>query len=153
MTPRLVLAEGLPRAICDASQVQQIVTNLVLNAAEAMETGFVTIRTRHDAARGTVVLEVADTGSGIPPDVLPRIFDPFFSTKKEGQERGWAWLWSTASYRRMAGRSTSTRRPAAAPPSWCSCRSGAATVWATARPVARRRHADLPAAGGGRVRR
>lgn len=88
VTPRLHLAEGLPRATCDASQVQQIVTNLVLNAAEAMETGFVTIRTRLDAQRALVILEVADTGPGIPPDVLPRIFDPFFSTKKEGQGTG-----------------------------------------------------------------
>lgn len=88
VTPRLELTEGLPRAVCDASQVQQIVTNLVLNAAEAMETGFVTVRTREDAGRAMVVLEVEDTGSGIPPDVLPRIFDPFFSTKKEGQGTG-----------------------------------------------------------------
>lgn len=88
VTPCLELAEGLPPTVCDASQIQQIVTNLVLNAAEAMETGSVTVRTRLDAPRAQVVLEVADTGPGIPPEVLPRIFDPFFSTKKEGQGTG-----------------------------------------------------------------
>jgi two-component system NtrC family sensor kinase len=88
VTPRLELAEQLPPTVCDASQVQQIVTNLVLNAAEAMETGFVTVRTRLDESRSQVALEVSDTGPGIPPDVLPKIYDPFFSTKKEGQGTG-----------------------------------------------------------------
>ena len=88
MTPQLELAADLPPVSCDASQVQQIATNLILNAAEAMETGSVTIRTRHDRANSCVVLEVADTGTGITPENLPRIYDPFFSTKKEGQGTG-----------------------------------------------------------------
>lgn len=88
VTPQLELDGDLPRVICDASQVQQIVTNLVLNAAEAMETGRVTIRTRADHGRGSVILEVSDTGSGIAPEHLARIYDPFFSTKKEGQGTG-----------------------------------------------------------------
>jgi two-component system, NtrC family, sensor kinase len=88
VTPQLELAEDLPQVSCDASQVQQIATNLILNAAEAMETGSVTIRTRYDRANGCVVLEVADTGTGIAPEHLPRIYDPFFSTKKEGQGTG-----------------------------------------------------------------
>lgn len=88
VTPELDLAPDLPRVTCDASQVQQIVTNLVLNAAEAMETGCVTIRTRVDESRENVTLEVADSGTGIAPEHLPRIYDPFFSTKKEGQGTG-----------------------------------------------------------------
>jgi two-component system NtrC family sensor kinase len=88
VTPVLELDENLPPLSCDASQMQQIVINLVLNAAEAMAQGSVTIRTRHDAAAGAVVLEVADTGTGIAPENLARIYDPFFSTKKEGQGTG-----------------------------------------------------------------
>jgi two-component system, NtrC family, sensor kinase len=88
VTPELDLAEGMPEIMCDASQVQQIVTNLVLNAAEAMEDGVVTVRTRLIAPRGVVLLEVGDTGTGIPLDNLAKIYDPFFSTKEEGQGTG-----------------------------------------------------------------
>ena len=88
VTPVLELAEGLPPLSCDASQMQQIIINLVLNGAEAMAQGSVTIRTRHDQAAGTIVMEVADTGAGIAPEHLARIYDPFFSTKKEGQGTG-----------------------------------------------------------------
>ncbi len=82
------LAEDLPEVMCDASQVQQIVTNLVINAAEAMEQGTVTIRTRGDQAAATVSLIVEDMGSGISPDQLAKIYDPFFSTKEDGQGTG-----------------------------------------------------------------
>lgn len=88
VTPLLELDEHLPPVSCDASQMQQIVINLVLNAAEAMTQGCVTIRTRHDTAAAAVVMEVADTGTGIAPEHLARIYDPFFSTKKEGQGTG-----------------------------------------------------------------
>lgn len=86
--PRLDLAEDLPEVTCDAAQVQQIVINLVLNAAESMESGCVTIRTRFDPARGLVRLDVTDTGTGIAPEHLARIYDPFFSTKTEGKGTG-----------------------------------------------------------------
>jgi len=82
------LAGDLPEVTCDASQIQQIVTNLVLNAAEAMDVGSVTVSTRFAAGARQVVLEVADTGPGIRPEHLDRIFDPFFSTKAEGQGTG-----------------------------------------------------------------
>lgn len=85
---KLELAEDLPEVVCDASQMQQIVINLVLNAAEAMEAGFVTIRTAGEAGGRRVRLEVCDTGSGIDPEHLDRIYDPFFSTKAEGQGTG-----------------------------------------------------------------
>jgi signal transduction histidine kinase len=61
--------------------------NLVLNAVQAMKDGGVlTIRT--SVVEGICVIEVCDTGSGISPTVLPRIFDPFFSTKSEGEGTG-----------------------------------------------------------------
>jgi two-component system NtrC family sensor kinase len=88
VTPKLELAPDLPALTCDASQMQQIVINLVLNAAESMAQGCVTIRTRFDRERNSVVLEVGDTGTGIAPEHLARIYDPFYSTKEEGKGTG-----------------------------------------------------------------
>ncbi len=85
----LELAEGLPTIRCDASQIQQVVMNLVLNGAEAIKGGGrVTVRTRTAANAAAVVLEVADTGSGIPQELVAKIFDPFFTTKEEGKGVG-----------------------------------------------------------------
>jgi two-component system NtrC family sensor kinase len=73
----------LPRVPCDAARIQQVVTNLLLNAADATERGgAVAIRTRSSEAGG-VVLTVEDHGAGIPEENLPRIFDPFFTTKED----------------------------------------------------------------------
>ena len=85
----LELTEGLPRIRCDASQIQQVVMNLVVNAAEAIKGGGrVTVRTRAATTAAAVVLEVADTGSGIPAELVSKIFDPFFTTKEEGKGVG-----------------------------------------------------------------
>lgn len=85
----LDLAEGLPSIRCDASQIQQVVMNLVLNGSEAIKGGGrLTVRTRTDPGATRVVLEVTDTGSGIPPELLSKIFDPFFTTKEEGKGVG-----------------------------------------------------------------
>jgi len=87
------LSDNLPPVPCDASQIQQVVLNLVLNAAEATQGkaidrrhGRVTIETF--AADGMAWLTVADNGEGIPPDNLARVFDPFFTTKAEGKGVG-----------------------------------------------------------------
>ncbi len=79
----LTLADD--RVVCDPQQIQQALIALLVNAVEATgEGGRVTVRTAEDpTAPGRVRLAVADTGVGIAPDVLPRIFDPFFSTKDE----------------------------------------------------------------------
>ena len=83
----LELSPDLPLVPCDGSQVQQIVINLLINAAEAMPGGgAISVRTR--AAAGVAVLEVADRGVGIPEHVQARIFDPFFTTKEEGKGTG-----------------------------------------------------------------
>lgn len=74
--------------VCDGEQVVQALVALSVNAVEAMgEGGVLTVRT---AAAGTdrVVLAVSDTGVGIPPEIQPRIFDPFFSTKGEAKGVG-----------------------------------------------------------------
>ena len=80
-----------PIALVDASQLRQCLVNLVRNAAEAAAAkggGTVTLRTRRAGDR--VVIEVEDTGIGIPPEVLPRLFDTFFSTKEGGSGLGLA---------------------------------------------------------------
>jgi signal transduction histidine kinase len=80
----------------DRQQVEQVLINLVQNAADSIDAGggTVTLRGRQGAARlagqstPAVILEVADTGKGIPPDVQQRLFDPFFSTKAGGTGLG-----------------------------------------------------------------
>ena len=77
----LALADD--RVVCDPDQIQQALIALLVNAVEATgDGGTITVRTAADpAAPDRVRLSVTDTGVGIAPDVLPRIFDPFFSTK------------------------------------------------------------------------
>jgi two-component system NtrC family sensor kinase len=66
----------------DPKQLQQVFTNLVTNAAEAMETrGTITLSTDEDSSGGFVVAEVRDTGKGMPKEVVSRAFEPFFTTK------------------------------------------------------------------------
>lgn len=87
----LQLAEALPSVHCDGGQIQQVVLNLVLNAAESMQShgsGTVTVKTWPGEDGNTVKLSVSDTGDGIPAEVLPRIFDPFFTTKTDGKGVG-----------------------------------------------------------------
>jgi signal transduction histidine kinase len=68
-------------------KLQQVFLNLFLNARDAMPSGgWLTIVTREDA--GGAVVEVADTGSGIPSEQLSRIYDPFFTTKETGKGTG-----------------------------------------------------------------
>jgi two-component system NtrC family sensor kinase len=68
-------------------KLQQVFLNLFLNARDAMpKGGWLTVATR--AEDGTAVIEVADTGVGIPSDHLGRIYDPFFTTKPEGRGTG-----------------------------------------------------------------
>ena len=79
---------ALPEVHCMASQINQVVMNLLVNAAHAIGTqrGTITVETGMDGA--SVWFAVSDTGAGIPADVLPRIFDPFFTTKSVGKGTG-----------------------------------------------------------------
>ncbi len=75
--------EPAPPALVCGNEIQQVLLNLLTNARQAMPRGGrMFIRIAPDPAAGTVDLTVRDTGSGIPPDVLPRIFDRYFTTKQ-----------------------------------------------------------------------
>lgn len=74
--------EQAPEALCRPSQIQQVLLNLLTNARQAMPGGGrILIRVAADREQNTVDLMVRDNGAGIPADVLPRIFDRFYSTK------------------------------------------------------------------------
>jgi signal transduction histidine kinase len=77
----LNLAEGVVATV-NASQIQQILMNLIVNARQAMtERGRLTISVARNVEDGWGEIQVRDTGSGIPQDQLQKIFDPFFTTK------------------------------------------------------------------------
>ena len=81
--------EEIPSITCSPSQVNQVLLNLVTNAAQAMgqARGLVTVSTRREGA-DFVAIAVADNGRGIPDENLARIFDPFFTTKEVGKGTG-----------------------------------------------------------------
>lgn len=80
--------EGLPKVWIDGRQIQQVLTNLMLNAIQAMEKGgTLALRTFSDG-KNKVGIEVKDTGVGISKSHLKKVFDPFFTTKSEGTGLG-----------------------------------------------------------------
>ncbi len=95
-----VLGPSLWLALGDVSQIELIILNLVINARDAMQLGgAITIesanvtlgapeRPEEPAAGDYVMLAVADTGPGMPPEVLARVFEPFFTTKEVGKGSG-----------------------------------------------------------------
>lgn len=79
----LHLAEDLPDVMVDQAQMKRLIVNLLLNALNAVEDrgdGHITITTRLGLNGSRIVLGLRDTGSGIPREMLPRVFDPFFTT-------------------------------------------------------------------------
>jgi signal transduction histidine kinase len=80
---------AVPAAMANANQIQQVLLNLLINARQAMSNGGrIFIRLEHDRANDMVDLVVRDTGEGISPEKLRRIFDPFYSTKKGPDDSG-----------------------------------------------------------------
>ena len=83
------LAPALPPIMCSPSKLNQVLLNILLNAAQAVEPGArIEVRTRFDPETGEVRYEVSDTGPGIPESIRDRIFDPFFTTKPPGVGTG-----------------------------------------------------------------
>ena len=83
------LAAGLPRIVADAGQVEQVLINLLINAADALESrdrGEITLQTAAD--KDAVVLFVRDDGPGLPEDAEKKLFKAFFTTKETGKGTG-----------------------------------------------------------------
>lgn len=79
----------VPKVSANPGQLQQVLLNLLVNARQAMpQGGRLILRLAHDALLGTVDLMVRDTGCGMTPDVMRRMFDPHFSTKAGPDETG-----------------------------------------------------------------
>ncbi|MCK5806356.1 MAG: HAMP domain-containing protein, partial [Lentisphaeria bacterium] len=83
------LGADLPDVLIDPGQLQEVALNLIINAVDAMEgDGELQVRTACDSERGVVLLEVIDSGKGISAEMLPMIFEPFFTSKEVGQGTG-----------------------------------------------------------------
>jgi PAS domain S-box-containing protein len=89
---RLDLYPALPSTSADSDQLVQVLINLIINAQQAMAampgSHRLTVRTRHAQRQNAVILEVEDSGPGVPADLVTRIFDPFFTTKEVGAGTG-----------------------------------------------------------------
>jgi signal transduction histidine kinase len=82
-------AAGVPKIFADRQQLRQLFLNLFTNANDAMlGGGTLTIRVAALTEEDTVCIEIADTGTGIPPEILPKVMDSFFTTKPEGKGTG-----------------------------------------------------------------
>ncbi|MGB0128980.1 MAG: PAS domain S-box protein, partial [Rhodocyclaceae bacterium] len=88
----LDLAPDLPRIFADADQLHQVLMNLIVNAQQALQDRPLPRRlslvSRYDGAQETICLTVSDNGPGIPDEVRPRIFEPYFTTKPTGVGTG-----------------------------------------------------------------
>jgi signal transduction histidine kinase len=119
----------VPSVECVRSQIDQVFLNLLANAAQAIAgEGSITIETRADG--GMAVVTIADTGSGIPPEIVGRIFDPFFTTKPVGEGTGLGLSISYELIKKHHGEVTAASQP------------GAGAVFTVRLPIAR---AERPA--------
>ncbi len=83
------LDPDLPQVLCDAAQIEQVILALVMNALDAMpQGGNLWLTTGFSREQNQVHIVVRDDGSGIPPEILPRIFEPFLTTKETGRGVG-----------------------------------------------------------------
>lgn len=80
---------ALPKVLCDAAQIEQVLLALVMNAADALpQGGSVWLTTSFSREDQRVTVVVRDDGIGIPPDILPHLFEPFLTTKETGRGVG-----------------------------------------------------------------
>jgi two-component system NtrC family sensor kinase len=83
------LDPDLPLVLCDAAQIEQVILALVMNALDAMpQGGNLWLTTSSTREPSQVCIVVRDDGAGIPPEILPRIFEPFLTTKETGRGVG-----------------------------------------------------------------
>jgi two-component system NtrC family sensor kinase len=81
--------EDLPMIVIDPSQIERVIMNMIINAAEAMDgNGKLTLATRHCPTPHCIELQFSDTGPGISEGNIEKIFDPFFTTKDVGHGTG-----------------------------------------------------------------
>ena len=115
------LADDLPEISGDEAELRSALGNLVFNAVDAMpEGGTITLKTFQDGQE--VILEVADTGTGMRYEVLKRAMEPFFTTKEErGTCRAWLWCMARSSVTKASWRLKA--RSAKEPPSGSAYRS------------------------------
>jgi signal transduction histidine kinase len=91
VTFRFEADPALPLLPIIRDQIKQVLLNICLNAVEAMRTGgHLTVRTHFYPQEKQICIAISDTGDGIPPDILPHIFDPFVTTKELGTGLGLA---------------------------------------------------------------
>jgi signal transduction histidine kinase len=86
---QLDLDPELPQVVCDGAQIEQVLLALMMNALDAMPQGgnlWVTTKLRKE--ENTVRIVVRDDGTGISPEILPRLFEPFLTTKETGRGVG-----------------------------------------------------------------
>lgn len=99
------LADNLPLVPCDPAQIEQVLLALIMNAIDAMPRGGnLWIITRLIPDKDEVQIEVRDDGVGIPPDILPHIFEPFVTTKESGHGVGLGLAISRGIVERHGGR-------------------------------------------------
>lgn len=83
------LSDNLPDVYIDVIQMKSVINNLAVNASDAMPNGgYLIVTTRYNNEKNSVIIEVADTGTGISEENLEHIFDPFFTTKDPGEGTG-----------------------------------------------------------------
>jgi two-component system NtrC family sensor kinase len=109
------LERDLPAVLAEASQLEQVVTNLLRNAVDSVESAEPAEGRRIDlrtaTAAGEVVLEVSDNGCGIDEGHLGKLFDPFFTTKEEGKGTGLGLAVTYAIVQELGGRISARNRP------------------------------------------
>jgi signal transduction histidine kinase len=77
----------LPKTICNAGEISQVLVNLIVNASHAVRDGG-TVMVESEVDAENIFIRVCDTGCGIPEEVMKKIFDPFYTTKKVGEGTG-----------------------------------------------------------------
>jgi two-component system NtrC family sensor kinase len=104
--------EHIPDIYVDKSGVQQVLLNLLINSIQAIHGGGrIKVALGLDHINDEVRIDVEDTGEGIPPELLDAVFDPFFSTKKEGEGTGLGLSVSYNIIRKQGGRIGVESRP------------------------------------------